>query len=65
VSSKRFAGIAAFINAIVLGYIPNSKEYVFEGFLWYSAAVFGVSAFEKFSKNERSKDTRKDTTAAS
>jgi hypothetical protein len=65
VSSKRFAGIAAFINAIVLGYLPNSKQYVFEGFLWYSAAVFGVTAFEKFTKNERSKDNREDSAATS
>lgn len=61
VSSKRFAGIAAFINAIILGYIPSSKQYVFEGFLWYSAAVFGVTAIEKLRKNERSKDTREDS----
>ncbi len=65
VSSKRFAGIAAFINAIILGYLPNSKQYVFEAFLWYSAAVFGVTAIEKMRNNERSKDTREDSATAS
>lgn len=64
VSSKRFAGISAFINAIVLGYVPNTKQFVFEGFLWYSAAVLGVTVLEKFKKDERSKDTREDSTTA-
>ena len=64
VSSKRFAGITAFINAIVMGYLPNTKQFVFEGFLLYSAAVFGVTAFEKFNNNERPKDTGEDSAAA-
>lgn len=64
VSSKRFAGIVAFINAIVLGYLPNTKQFVFEGFLMFSAAVLGVTIFEKI-KYERSKDTREDTAATS
>jgi hypothetical protein len=65
VSSKRFAGISAFINAIVLGYMPNTKQFVFEGFLWYSAAVLGVTILEKFKKDERSKDTREDSITTS
>jgi hypothetical protein len=64
VSSKRFAGIVAFINAIVLGYLPNTKQFVFEGFLMFSAAVLGVTIFEKI-KYERSKDTRENTAATS
>lgn len=65
ISSKRFAGIAAFINAIVLGYMPNTKQFVFEGFLLYSAAVLGVTAFEKFKKDERSNDTGQDQSVTS
>lgn len=65
VSSKRFAGIAAFLNAVVLGYIPSTKQFVFEGFLWFSAAVLGVTIIEKFTKNERSKDTREDSATPS
>lgn len=65
VSSKRFAGIAAFINAIVLGYLPSTKQFVFEGFLWYSAAVLGVTIFEKFKKDERPNDTGQDQSTAS
>lgn len=64
VSSKRFAGIVAFINAIVLGYLPNTKQFVFEGFLMFSAAVLGVTIFEK-KKDERSENTGKDTATAS
>lgn len=64
VSSKRFAGIAAFVNAIVLGYLPNTKQFVFEGFLMFSAAVLGVTIFEK-KKDERSENTGKDTAATS
>jgi hypothetical protein len=64
ISSKRFAGIVAFLNAIVLGYLPNTKQYVFDGFLMYSAAVLGVTIIEKFKKDERPKDTGEDTTAA-
>jgi hypothetical protein len=64
VSSKRFAGIAAFLNAIVLGYLPNTKQFVFEGFLMFSAAVLGVTIFEKI-KNERPKDIREDSVTTS
>ena len=64
VSSKRFAGIAAFVNAIVLGYLPNTKQFVFEGFLMFSAAVLGVTIFEK-KTDERSENTGKDTAATS
>lgn len=64
VSSKRFAGIAAFVNAIVLGYLPNTKQFVFEGFLMFSAAVLGVTIFEK-KQDERSKDTRENTATTS
>jgi hypothetical protein len=48
-----------------MGYLPNTKQFVFEGFLLYSAAVFGVTAFEKFKNNERPKDTREDSAIAS
>lgn len=65
ISSKRFAGIAAFINAIVLGYMPNTKQFVFEGFLMYSAAVLGVTVFEKYKKDERSNYTGQDSATAS
>lgn len=64
ISSKRFAGLMAFFNAIVLGYMPNTKQFVFEGFLMFSAGVLGVTIFEKV-KNERSKDTREDTAITS
>jgi hypothetical protein len=64
VSSKRVAGIIAFLNAIVLGYLPNSKQFVFEGFLMFSATILGVTIFEN-RKNERSKNTGEDTTATS
>ena len=64
VSSKRFAGITAFINAIVLGSLPSTRQFVFEGFLMFSAAVLGVTIFEK-KKDERSSDTREDSAASS
>jgi hypothetical protein len=47
-----------------MGYLPNTKQFVFEGFLLYSAAVFGVTAFEKFKKDERPKDTGEDSATA-
>lgn len=64
ISSKRFAGLLAFVNAIVLGYMPNTKQFVFDGFLMFSAAVLGVTIFEKI-KNERSENTREDSATAS
>lgn len=65
ISSKRFAGIVAFVNAVVLGYLPNTKEFVFNGFLLFAATVWGMTLFEKYKLDERSKDTREDTATAS
>lgn len=64
ISSKRFAGLLAFVNAIVLGYMPNTKQFVFDGFLMFSAAVLGVTIFEKV-KNERSENTGQDSATTS
>jgi hypothetical protein len=65
VSSKRFAGIASFLNAVILGYLPNTKEFVFDGFLLFSAGVLGVTIFEKKTKHERPKDTGENTATTS
>ena len=65
ISSKRFAGLLALISAIVLGYLPNTKQFVFEGLLWYSAAVLGITIAEKFKKDERSNDIGQDQATSS
>ena len=56
ISSKRFAGITALLNAVVLGYIDTYghkiTEFVFDGFIMFSAAAFGLTVVSSFTKKK-------------